>query len=175
MNTWQALQQVQYLLQQAEWEAGVPVWASDSVIVTVGPEAGAAGDRILPLALIRPGASRVDPRHDGEFEDLIECEIAVRLVTSIPGDRFGQTALLGGHRAGDLETPGKGLMQLEEKLLATLRGVDDDNSLRIQLRATSAAAAQPSSDLGYMIWRDYVFQALVTADIDPDAPFGGGS
>lgn len=171
MNTWQALQQMRYLLRQAEWAPGVVVWNANSIIVTVAPDPDAAStERTLPMVLLRPGSSRVDPRHDGEFEDLIEVEIAVRLVTSVPGDRFGEASLMGGHRAGELETPGKGLLELEEKLLGALREINDGDGMRIQLRATSAAGAQPMSDSGYMIWRDYTFVSLVTAERDYSVP-----
>lgn len=172
MNAWQVLQQIQWLLQQEEWTTDVAVFDSASVVVTVTPEAEAAANLSFPVALIRPLGGIADGGHDGELEEMLDQDVAIRVISAVKGDRMGQAALLGANREGQDATPGRGLLEIEEKLFDALLDADDDLGFRIAMRATGAAQAQPTSGLTYMVWRDYTFRARVTVDRFYHPPYG---
>lgn len=163
MNDWQAIRQVQYLLRQAKWEDGVSsVFATESVIVTHGTEEHAIAHRRLPLALIRVGAALHDPEFSADFPSLVAQDFVVTIVTSVPGDRHGDAAVVGGWRTGQNSSTGRGVMEIQEEVLAALLRSDDDDGLRIALSGTGAAQVQRGTALGNIATRDMRFTCRIT-------------
>lgn len=114
-----------------------------------------------PLALITPGAARPDP----ELPDLLEHDWAVGLVCAVRTDALGEAALLGGQKSGGHEGyQGKGLLEVEAKVVEELSLVLADLGLSAILRPTSAPDAAVDEQLGYVAFRSWRWQTLASAD-----------
>ena len=168
MNTWQLCKQLKDLLQAREWEgdSGNIVFASSSVFSTAGPiDEDALGNRRTPFAMIYVLGSQVDPTMN-ELPGLIRQEIGVRLAVSVPGDAVGENPLMGANPTGTnpyTSSKGRGLLEVQEELLATIEYLGNSNGINIQSRASSAVASSVQQDNEYVCARDYTFEALVTS------------
>ena len=168
MNTWQLCKQLKDLLQAREWEgdSGNIVFASSSVFSTAGPiDDDALGNRRTPFAMIYVLGSQVDPTMN-ELPGLLRQEIGVRLAVSVPGDAVGENPLMGANPTGTnpyTSSKGRGLLEVQEELLATIEYLGNSNGINIQSRASSAVASSVQQDNEYVCARDYTFEALVTS------------
>lgn len=164
MNVWQIVRQLKYLLLQRQWEgSGSDVFQDNSVVITVAPDEQALAVLIPPIALIRPLGAQSDPMHDEE-PDLILQSMAVRLSVTVPGDALGQSALIGGGRQSQTDSRGRGLLEIEEELYASIGSLNTINGVVIYSRAKSEAEAELDEDNRYSCIRSYLFDALATAD-----------
>ena len=166
MNLLQVLKQVRYLLRSRQWEGtGEIVFAEDSVHVTTAPEDHALASMISPIALIRPLEETSDPKHDEEPDYLVGT-FALKLITVTPGDAaIGENALIGANRtAGASSSKGRGLLEIEEEVFAAIESLNGVDGVEIQCRAKGAAGATIDAEMRYMAFRDYTFEAIVTAD-----------
>ncbi len=164
MNVWQIVRQLKYLLLQRQWEgSGSDVFQDNSVVITVAPDEQALAVLIPPIALIRPLGAQSDPMHDEE-PDLILQSMAVRLSVTVPGDPLGQSALIGGGRQSQTDSRGRGLLEVEEELYASIGSLNTINGVVIYSRAKSEAEAELDEDNRYSCIRSYLFDALATAD-----------
>tara|TARA_R100000963_G_C4642949_1_gene106664 strand:- start:415 stop:1239 length:825 start_codon:yes stop_codon:yes gene_type:complete len=164
VNVWQIVRQLKYLLLQRKWEgSGSDVFQDNSVVITVAPDEQALAVLIPPIALIRPLGAQSDPMHDEE-PDLILQSIAVRLSVTVPGDPLGQSALIGGGRQSQTDSRGRGLLEVEEELYASIGSLNTINGVVIYSRAKSEAEAELDEDNRYSCIRSYLFEALATSD-----------
>ncbi len=158
MNRWQVPQQVQYLLRQLVWADAAIVFPENCVLVTLGVWQTISEMNRLPMALVRPGAISVDPKLAAERPDLVSIEFSVSLIVATAGDAYGETTLLGANRRGG--SMGRGLLEVEEKVLAAISTLGPAAGLPIVFRG--ASHAQPVYDEAngrYIAFGDYRFEA----------------
>ena len=168
MNARQLFEKVQEILQAAVWAGGSePVFHDRAVMVTAYTDPSEALKRApAPLAVIRPGNATVDPEADEE-PGLISQEFIVTLVTRNPNDAIGEAALLGGASPdGRTTSENRGLLEVEEELLRAGGFLDGVSGVTIMARAKSAPEAIIDDEYGYVVWRDYLFEALVTSEAE---------
>ena len=90
--------------------------------------------------------------------------IKVRLLVGNPGDAFGEGVTIGGNRTGGLTgSPGRGIFEVERELFNVIEELNDEDGIRIQEKAKSAAIAV-MGDNGFTGGRDYFFEAVCVAD-----------
>jgi hypothetical protein len=118
------------------------------------------GQIALPLALIRVQEASADPEFDEE-PDVLQQAFDVTIGCSVPADKFGEAAIMGANR-GQLASQGMGLLQIEEKLISTLGGLTELDGLKFLLRGKGGAQVSHEAQLGYVAWRSYRFEAMVT-------------
>ena len=160
MNSWQAFRQAKYLLQERNWTgSSTVVFNPLSIYITAAPREESIEKLILPAVFLRPGAAT----SDDEYPDLIEQEMVVTLAVGHAGDAFGELPVIGGHRAGQTQSEGRGLLEVEEELFAALELLNTDDGIVIQLMAKSAVTPEYVSGQ-YILFRDYLFRLNVTAD-----------
>ena len=117
----------------------------------------------LPLALISPTEAEVDPDYSQE-PDLIRQSITVTLVTAVPGDAIGENPIIGANVPDRTKSEGRGILELEEELFAAIEFLNTDTGVVIEHAATGAARPSLDDEIGYIVSRDYTFEAWVTAD-----------
>lgn len=160
MNAWQIARQLKKLLEDRAWPDG----AQENVFGTVKvsariPEATMTRLR-MPAVLIAPDTAETDnPTPDIELNDLI-----LRVIVRNDGDQFGEAALIGGARGlnGQGSSQGRGLMEIEEELLAAANDVAAPSGAKLRLRGRSRIAAADFEGLGYVVIREYRWQAWCT-------------
>jgi len=158
MNAWQFFKQFKYELDLATWTGGKRVFPSGSIVVCADvPEEFLSRTR-LPCALIRVQDAPADPEHDEE-PDLFGQTFDVTVAVAVANDPFGEAAFLGGGRADANASPGKGLLEMEEKLWEAVKGLGETHGIRVQSRGKGAAGGLKHSELGYIAWRSYRFTA----------------
>ncbi len=168
MNTWQLCGELRSVLRALLWTGSSnQVFGSEAVVVTVGPEADAGGAMRFPAALIRPLDASVDPDHSQQ-PDLIRQRIGIRLMAAVAGDAIGEVPLLGGFwtTVADDASQGRGLLELEEELYNAVELLSLDDGVEIQFMAAGASQAVLLEGTGYIAFRDYEFEAWVTASRD---------
>ena len=97
-------------------------------------------------------------------------QIAVTLITAVPGDFAGELPLLGGNRTSQTDSDGRGLLEVEEEVLAA---VNDLNALEgVTVRMTGQSLPEPMEveGLGYALARSYGFEASATSMREYPAP-----
>lgn len=115
----------------------------------------------LPCALIRVQDAPCDPEHDEE-PDLLGQTFDITTATANPNDPFGRAAIMGACRT-PLASPGKGILEIEDKLFEAIKSLGASSGVRIMERGKSGAPAEKHSSEAYMAMRAYRFEALVTA------------
>lgn len=160
MNTWQVCRQIQYLLREQVWTgSATAVFHTSSVLITAAPRESAMEQLIMPAALIRPlGATS-----DDEEPDFITQELALTLAVSHAGDSYGEYPLVGGQRTSQTDSSGRGLLEVEEEVFNAIEFLNTDAGVLIQHRVSSAAEPRMIGDQ-YLLLRDYMFRADLTAD-----------
>lgn len=167
------MNEVKQRLQDAVWTgSSTPVFNDDSVRILGGDELEAFGEGLIaPAALIRIGALTSDPLH-GEEPDLVQLAFDVILVTQVPGDRMGEHPIMGANRQGLTDSRGRGILELEEELFATLERLGDALGVRVQSIATGAQQQGVDESDNVIAMREYSFEAQLTADRYYHAPRG---
>lgn len=149
-------------------------------MITVGPDENAMWQRRFPLVMIRPGSSTADPTAD-EDPRLIQQNISIRLIQMVPGDDVGEMCMLGAHHPEIQDSPvdnasyddepydqskatssGKGLLQIEEIVLDSLKFLSPDDGVNMICRSKGGVDAILDAQMGYVCWRDYQFEAQLT-------------
>lgn len=161
MNPWQGFRQVQSILQAAVWPgSAATVFATGSVVVSASPAPQVFDSLRMPIVLMRPLGAQSDPDHDQE-PDLLQQELAITIAQMVPGDAVGEHALMGAGRQTN-SAQGRGLLEIEERVLDELAVVDELEGLNILLRLRSMPSADVQ-DANYIVWRDYLFELVCTS------------
>ena len=123
--------------------------------------------------MVRPGSSVVDPLAD-EDPRYLQQNISVRIVQMVPGDDVGEMCILGAHHPelqgvsdytqSNTTSSGKGLLQGEEVVLDTLASLSPDDGVFMGGRSKGGVDAVLDDQMGYVCWRDYQFEAQLTAE-----------
>lgn len=159
MNRLQIGRQIQYLLRQVVWADSSVVFATDSVLVTMGLSDKAMREKRLPLALVRVGAATPDPDMD-EQPGVEAVDLTASLVVHHEGDQLGEVVLIGSNRVSGSD--GRGLFEVEELVRAALLQIGPASGLPIVARGAGAAQATLDEGLGYIAACDLRFRALGT-------------
>jgi len=161
MNVWQATRQVRYLLEQRKWEDGGSNERVFADVVITSPEMRipALVDHRLPLAIITPLGSSADQELPGLLMQTIEIEVAV----AVAGDDIAETAVIGGSRAGgNTSSDGRGILEVEEELLAVIRQPSGAVGLRFQAISLLNTEIVANTDNGYIASRKYQMRVPLT-------------
>ena len=167
MNTHQALRRVKTILSGRLWGgSGEPVFARDSVRVSMGPAESMEDQIRLPAAFIAAGSGRADPQHPG----LIRQGINIIAMTSVPGDVWGERPLIGANRTSATGTQSRGIHEIEVEMLAAISQIDTSQQFEIGLQYADAGGATIIEGTGYHVWRRYGFDALLSAAYQHQEP-----
>jgi len=160
VNCWQVCRQIQYLLREQTWTgSATKVFHTKSILITAAPRESAVEQLIMPAVLIRPlGATS-----DDEEPDFVSQELALTLATAHAGDSYGEYPLVGGQRTGQTDSTGRGLLEIEEEVFNAIEFLNTDSGVLIQHRMSSAAEPKLVGNQ-YLLLRDYMFRAELTAD-----------
>lgn len=144
MNTWQIARQVRKLLSDRVWE-GTGGKVFGAVRVTNGLVDSAVANLLaFPIALIRVG--------DGDAEDQLPGHITrgmeVFIMQKAAGDQVGENAMIGANRASQGASQGRGLLELEEEVHATLRELMDSGGVRSIFKSAAMAAPEWDENAG---------------------------
>jgi hypothetical protein len=164
VNAWQVTRQIKYILTQRTWEGtGSVVFPSGSVKATeaMGEKVKRTGIR-MPFALVAPGAAQADPEHNEE-PDLLRRDFRVSVMTMTPGDHVGERPLIGGNIPDTSKSEGRGILEIEEEVLAAIKYAATDLGVVIEYKASGVAMPLLDADLGYILSQDHMFQAWLTA------------
>lgn len=116
-----------------------------------------------PICLLQLLGAESDPEHDEE-PDLLKINFNARLIVNIPGDAVGENAVLGANKTGgSIKSEGRGLVEVEQELYNAIGKLNALESYSIQNRMKGAQAAAQIAPSVYLAWRDYLFEAWVTA------------
>lgn len=159
MNRWQIGKQVKALLAAATWADSGLVFPSGSVLVTARARENAMKDLRLPIAIVLPGAGQADEERQ-EQPGLLSFDLLVSIVVKNEADQVGETTLLGHGRQGG--SRGRGLLEVEERVMTTLLQLGPASGLPIELRHQSDPELGETSDFGYIATAQYQFRARGT-------------
>lgn len=159
MNTWQITKQLKYLLEADTWPDSPNEKVLSCCIVTAGMTSEMWSDIRRPFAMLQVG----NASSDRENPDLMSQSLTLVLVASVYGDHHGETALTGGPRGGGQgSSKGRGLLEIEEEALETVRRVTGANGVNIIVRKDSAAQAVMLESMEYVVYRTYSLDCLVS-------------
>lgn len=163
MNAWQVFKQVRKLLEDQVWPDSGGESVFGNVVISVAPEERALRNMRMPVVMIVPLDAEADPQFDEE-EGMILQNIGIKIIQAIAGDPVGQSVLVGGYRglAGQSKSAGRGLLEIEEPMLDSISQLNEIDGISIMMRYKSAVE-HVLDDIGYVAWRDYTFEALVTS------------
>lgn len=165
MNRWQLLQQIAYLLRARLWPSGAGQRVFGQVLVAPLVDLSGAGI-LFPLAVVAPGSAVADPQAPG----LLLQQVSVSVLTSHTGDAFGEFAMLGGQRAGEGASRGRGLLEIEEQALLVLRLVQQSVGVQVQAREVGAVEARMIAGVGHVAEVQRTFECVCTEDRIYPAP-----
>lgn len=165
MTLQQLLQAIQTKIRAMRW--GVtsnPVFATDSVRITVGTAPDAVFKLRMPVCLISPMDCATDPQH-GEAPDLLIQRVTITIICTNRGDQFGDATLVGANVADATQSQGQGLLDLETQLHAAINLLQQQDGINIQFMQASAVAASIDDTVGYIATRGYAFEAVITTTV----------
>ena len=166
MNTYQLCGSIQTKLRAAVWGATTTkVFDTDSVRVTADATLEAVMSLVMPVALISPLDSTSDPQHQ-EAPGAILQSVQITLVSVAPSDTLGEGALMGANAGSATASPGKGLLQIEERLYNSILLLTVQDGIVMQFVSAGAAGARYDEEVGYVVFREYKFNAFITTDAD---------
>lgn len=151
MNLWQIAQQVQYLLEQRDWDgdaANERVFASGSVIISSLPiyDIITMSSR-FPVAVVRPGAQTLDP----EFPEIVlGAELTVEIAQRVANDRFAQSAFTGGSIPSLGASRGRGVGDILGEVQSVIQQLDRANGVQVVGRSPSASSLVDSGQVQFV-------------------------
>ncbi len=168
MNSWQVLNQIKYLLQQARWEGtSTVIFAPESVkVVGSDSDVDAIDARpVLPMALIVPESGTADPQH-GEESGYMARNISIVLVTRNENDRLGMAGIMGANREGISDSRGRGVLEFEGELFRAIKQLVINSGVNIAFKGNgSSATRKDADDIAYAI-QEYQFEAFCTTALE---------
>lgn len=169
MNLLQFVRQLQFLLRTAVWpdSPSGPVFAA--VHVSQGPTDTAIEQFRYPLALIAVRDGTSDEQEPGIKVERVEVTLAV----ANAGDQVGEFAMIGGQRASQGTSKGRGLLEVEEQFRSLVNALNATRQVRVIETAASAADATLAEGAGYVAMRTYVLEATLTTVRLYPSPAGG--
>jgi hypothetical protein len=167
VNSWQACKRIKSILKSLRWGgSGDPVFGRDSVYITVANVESFSDQLPFPVAFVRPGSGRSDEDRPG----LTRQDIAVFILTAVPGDMIGERPLMGGNRISKTGNGGRGILEIEAEVLSSVELLNASDQFRISLQSTSRVGVKYDEDSGYHAWREYAFGADLTTAYQHQEP-----
>jgi len=148
-------------LRAATWSGGSAVWGQNVVISADEDLRALLSSLRSPCIAIRPGSGA----HDEEFRQepaQVAIDVGFRLVASVSGDPVGENAIIGSGRVSETTSGGKGLLELQERLFDSIRLLQENNGIIMQLVAQDVVSAVQLDEMSYVSWRDYIFRAQIS-------------
>lgn len=161
MNVWQVEKQLRYLLRARLWQEAGGVVVFGSVHITNTLTEKAVSTLRTPFVLIQTGGSTADPERPG----YVHQEIPLILCVGMFGDQFGESAMIGANRPTTgvpTASQGRGLLEVEEELLGTVRQVQETSGVKIVSRSKSSAEALIIANRHDVYARSYNLEADCT-------------
>lgn len=160
MNTWQAIQQARYKLKNRAWPgSSTLVFPDGSVVIVAEFTDLVMGKLRAPFVMLRVASRGNDANKPG----IIKQDIALRVGVSHVGDATGEGTVIGGHRAGQTESQGRGLLEIEEQVDATMNLLGSDSGIESQFVASSAQHSTRVGDMP-LVFREHVWQLDTTIE-----------
>lgn len=162
MNEFQMAQQFKFILNQAVWPGSAnPVFGA--AVISPKTNADLLGKFNLPLGVIRLMAGQADPSR-GEEPLLFRQTIAVRLLVANEHDGELESAIIGANRKSTTDSDGRGLLEIQERLLAELGRITGINGARIINTWRSRTDVLDQEHGTSVAVRDYLFDAMIGND-----------
>lgn len=157
MTPWQMARQLKHLLENRKWP-GSNNHVFGDVVVTAALDEEAFGLIRNPYVLIQPQSA--SPYDGGEDPLFYEQSWGIALGVVVEGDQMGEGAILGANRAGSAATgqqssAGRGLLEVEEEMLAVFELLRGANGQRAACAWRSAVGAGIVQGMGYVAQRTY--------------------
>jgi len=163
MNSWQCLKQIKSLLVAQKWTgSSTAIFPNGSVIITQAPPKKGISLNRMPYAFIGLGSGSSDPVHD-ELPDKLRVDVIVALACSVPGDPYGEAAMIGRNIQSTTDSRGRGILELEEELFNAVELLNEIDGVVIQFRAMGSPAPEYDETHGYIVKRGYRFEMDCTA------------
>lgn len=159
MNTWQLARQIKYLIRSRSWPESSPEKVFGDVIVSAALDEDTFGLLTFPYVIINPQ----DGDADTENAEWTRQVFSVVLGTRVEGGQFGEEALLGGVRSnGVAGSGGRGLLELEEELLAAISMLTGADGVNATSSYRTGAAAGIVQGIGYVAQRAYRIECMAS-------------
>lgn len=163
MNEFTVAQRIKAILKAAAWTGSSSLVFGD-VLVTAGVSREAYLSQLRwPFALILVGTTE----SDDDAADLAVARFTVKLAQRVAGDNTGEAAVIGGAGPGNLVSDGRGLLDLQARLYDSIQLLSAQDGIQIQWISSSAIAASIDDEHGYIVERDYEFEAWVGLGSSP--------
>ena len=163
MNEFSVAKRIKALLQAKLWSGGnSPVFGD--VLVTAGVSMEAYKSQLRwPFVLILVGNIEADD----DAADLAVARFTVKMAQRVAGDNYGESAVIGGPSPSNLVSDARGILDLQTALFDTIQLLTVQDGVRIQWISSSAIGATIDEDHGYIVERDYEFEAWVGLGSNP--------
>ena len=159
MDELQTIRQIAYVLRSRVWTSGAePVFHRDSVVEQAGMTWEAARELPPPFALLGVGNGDVDDQNPLVCRQEIEIDVGVRS----DGSQAPRFALIGGARASELVSDGRGILEVQRELFAAVAYLNSAGGIRIQYKGSHKPAPRLEADSAYWAIRTYRFEAIIT-------------
>lgn len=160
MNAWQLSQQLAYLAKARVWPDGTGEKVLGDCVITAATDEDTFGILRAPYLLINVGESPADRT----LPDFYLQAFSLALGVIVEGDRFGQSAIIGGARSGGQgASAGRGLLEVEEEILAAVAELTGANGVNAACAYKSGIAAGIIQGRGYVAQRAYRIECSATA------------
>lgn len=163
MNTWQVCRQIKKLLEDRKWEGNAaydPVFGA--VRIGIPENEKALTSLRVPFALIRPQSGVVDS-DASEEGNLIEQSIEILIAAMNEADNLGESSLIGANRSGGQgDSRGRGILEIEEEMFEAVSLLNGIDGVEIMYRAASITDASLDQNRKLIVFRGYLFEALLT-------------
>jgi len=164
MNQLQVLQQLKKLLSERRFFGDVsePLAFVDVVISEASIlELFASSDAQLPMAKLSAGSVSWSRKIQG-YSDAMSYDVTV--ACEVEGDALGEHVMIGGAIDASVIGPdGRGVLELGEEVLETLKLVDPRLGLSLQLKSEGQSQAAPIDSTRWIAERTYTFTGKGTA------------
>lgn len=161
MTPWQVLKQIDYLLGAEAWDESPTEKVFAAVKMTPGLSPEAQVELRAPFVLLNVEDAEMD---EDEPRQMLQ-RFSAMLVVSSGQDAIGEAALVGGSRGGGQgSSKGRGILEIEEKLIDTIAKLDQTSGVRLRLLAKGAVAAAVTDEGEYFASRTYTFEGICTVE-----------
>ena len=168
MNVWQICQVIQNRLRSATWPGSSNVvFDNDSVrIIPQGDEIESLDEGLVPpLCMIMPLSGDMDPQFREE-PGYVRRTIDITLVTVNQNDRIGEAPIMGAARADQTSSPGRGLLELEEQVFATIKQLGVEDGIVIQFAGYGEGVVRRDAGNNYIGIQDYTFVVYCSTEAE---------
>jgi len=167
MNVWQVARQLKDTLAARAWTDSPTQPVFGKVIVSAGVAERALGQLRFPFCQILPQDAEVDAQAIG----LENQRYLIRIVARVAADPWGESIVIGGPRqAGQGGSGGRGLLELEEEVLAAAGEMIRTNGIRLRLQWRSSVAVEEVEGLGVVGTKEIQVDAWTTTTRSYEAP-----